>query len=151
MSPVQAVARRLVSPKAPSPDQRPRLRVVEQPATSPRRLLRRGPVISAIVFVGLLALAASHALLVQGQVTLDGLDEAVAAQQEEYHRARLEVARLEAPERIVNEAIIRLGMVEPTDVVYLTPAEAKTGVDHWVGDDVDETWLAIKPYLERSS
>jgi hypothetical protein len=125
--------------------------VVEQPSTSPRRFVRRGPIISAVLFVGLLALSASHALLVQGQVTLDGLEEAVAAQQEEYHLARLEVARLEAPERIVNEAIIRLGMVEPADVVYLTPAEAESDVDPRGGDEVDETWLAIKPYLERSS
>jgi hypothetical protein len=51
----------------------------------------------------------------------------------------------------VNEAIIRLGMVEPRDVVYLTPAEAESGVDQPAADDIDTTWLAIKPYLERSS
>lgn len=155
MSPVQAAARRLAAPLAPKPSSRPQggahLKVVDQPKASPRQFARRGTVISVLVFVGLLALAASHAMLVQGQVTLDALDEAVAAQQAEYQLARLEVARLEAPERVVNEAIIRLGMVEPTDVVYLTPSVAQTDVDPRNTDDIDDSWRSMKPYLERSS
>lgn len=133
----------------PSPSRR--LRVVEAPSAragaSPA--LRRGTFVGIVVFVALLALAASHALLVQGQIELDALELQVAEQQESYHRARLEVATLEAPERIVEEARARLGMVRPADVVYLTPAEATD--DDGVPELVDDTWLAIKPHLERSS
>lgn len=165
MTPVRAAARRLSSlpERHDHPDvHRPRhLRPVrEEPGRNhapPRRrsvfgLTRKGTALCVLVFVGMLSLAAFHAVLVQGQIRLDGLDEAVAAQQEEYHRARLEVARLEAPERVVQEAMTRLGMVAPTEVVHLTPAEAHHDgppVDP-AADDADHTWLEVKPYLERN-
>lgn len=146
MTPVKAVAHRsnTALPQLP-------LRVVEDEATpkgSPqRRVGRRAPIIGLLVFVGMLALAASHTLLVQGQIRLDGLDEKVAAQQEDYHRARLEVAELEAPERIVTAAMERIGMVEPADVVYLTPEESEP-IDEAPSVEADETWIDVKPYLE---
>jgi cell division protein FtsL len=148
---------------APDADSRARgrhLRVVE--GQTRRRLLGpMGVIIAIVVFAGMLAVAAVQAFLVQGQIQLDDLDNRVATQQAEYEQVRLDVARLEAPERIVEAAQSHLGMVEPADVTYLTPDRvdapapdeddgATTGEEAAATDDDAGSWSEVKPYLERN-
>jgi cell division protein FtsL len=71
-------------------------------------------------------LVASHVLLTQGQFRLQALQRQADEQQARYERLRLEVARLESPERIVAVAQQRLGMVPPPGVKYLSPTGAAT-------------------------
>jgi cell division protein FtsL len=90
--------------------------------------------------------AAFHVLLVQSQFRLDRLESKASAEQQRYERLRLEVSRVAAPERIVEEAKQRLGMVVPPAVSYLlAPAP--------VGDDpsaapLERGWSKVKPNLD---
>jgi cell division protein FtsL len=74
------------------------------------------------LFLILLALAAFHAALVSSQGRLDRLERQLSAQQHRYQSLRLEVARLEAPERVLSSARYQLGMVPAGDPVFLTPS-----------------------------
>ena len=103
------------------------------PADQPRRHLRAAPrpgrrmmpalgwaaAITAVI--ALFALALLHAIIVDRQTTLDNLNEQIEQVQAINDRLRLNVARAESPERIVAEAVNRLGMVEPDRRIYLTP------------------------------
>ena len=96
------------------------LRPVERPRP------RRATAVPALVGVGmviaaLLALAVMHALLIGGQVRLDGMHDDVAAETEAIRRLELRVAELESPDRVLDVARERLGMVQPTEVGYLLP------------------------------
>lgn len=158
-------------PGAPAPA-RPDLRVVPDPAPR-RRRVRRARLLAwgaaLTVVASLFGVAAFQAELVSGQVRLDGLERDVAASQARYQELRLEVARLEAPERIVAEAQHRLGMVVPTGITYLSPAgvldgpvpampAADDGDGEAGGDGTaaaasesvgagSSTWSAVKPHL----
>lgn len=117
-----------------------------------RRRTRAALVAGGLLLVAsLFAVVVSHAVLVSGQGRLDGLQQQVAEEQSRYQALRLEVAELEAPGRIVEEAQGRLGMVSPPEITYLTPvppdvegaavpeepAQAATGAP----------WSAVKPLL----
>ncbi|HVL92641.1 MAG TPA: cell division protein FtsL [Acidimicrobiales bacterium] len=148
---------------APAPRPRPTLEVVgtapRHRATTPARRHRRLlPVGAAIaVAVALFGLVAAHAALAQGQFRLQDLERRAAVEQAEYERLRLEVARLEAPSRVVAAAHERLGMVAPSSVTYLTPpapapvsrgAAADAGPDG--GDRVEAAtarWAGVKREL----
>lgn len=113
-------------PTRPEPDRRARpgrhLRPVEGPA---RR--RRSPAVPVLVGTGmvllsLFALAVMHALLIGGQIRLDQFQREVAAEAEEVRQLRLRVAQLESPDRVLDVARERLGMVPPAEVGYLLPA-----------------------------
>jgi hypothetical protein len=100
------------------------LRPVERPRP------KRSPAIPALVGVGmvivaLLGLAGMHAVLIGGQVRLDAMRSDVAAETEAIRRLELRVAELESPDRVLDVARDRLGMVLPTEVGYLLPV----GVD----------------------
>lgn len=84
---------------------------------------------TGIVIVALFALAAMHALLIGGQLRLDGMQREVASESEEIRRLRLRVAELESPDRVLDAARDRLGMVLPDEVGYLLPATVDTGDD----------------------
>ncbi len=134
------------------------LRVVEARRRRWRPSPRAGLVATAAVFVALVAVAVCQTLLVQGQVRLDGLDAQLASEQQAYQRLRLEVARLEAPDRVVAAARDQLGMLPPEDLVYLSPTEAVTPPAAAAGPETaapshagDQTWARIKPLLENSS
>ncbi|MCY3634108.1 MAG: hypothetical protein OXH23_00705 [bacterium] len=75
------------------------------------------------VVIALFALALLHAIIVDRQATLDNLNEQIEQVQAVNDRLRLNVARAESPERIVAEALNRLGMVEPDRRIYLSPLE----------------------------
>jgi hypothetical protein len=137
------------------------LRVV-RPDERPRRRLSPavGVIGTVVLFVLLLALAGAHTLLVQSQIRLDDLSEQVGAEQARYQELRLRVAELESPGRIVSVAQDRIGMVEPEQLVYLTPdAPAPTGPVAPAGPTGatpaelagDDTWAQIKPLLEAAA
>ncbi len=120
----------------PEPDKRPRrragrhLRPVEKPAKKPSK--KRSPAVpvivgAGIVIVALFALAAMHALLIGGQIRLDDLRREQASESEEVRRLRLQVAELEAPDRVLDVARDRLGMVDPGEVGYLLPVGVPGG------------------------
>lgn len=147
-----------------APDPRTPLRAVPDNYVPKRVRVRRrrrlvaglGVVASLIVF----GVAAAHAALVTSQMRLQRLDDQVAEQQARYQRLRLDVARLESPERIVAAAQERLGMVPPPGVTYLSPsgpaadpaaASAAAAADGDVpGNPADpnaRSWATLKPYL----
>lgn len=102
------------------------LRPVERP--------RRSPAVPALVAVGivivaLLALAVMHALLIGGQVRLDAMHRDVAAETESIRRLELRVAELESPDRVLDAARDRIGMVQPAEVGYLLPVGVAGGPD----------------------
>ena len=123
--------------QAPSHDRRPaaperrpehrrgqHLRPVERPRP------KRSPAVPALVGVGivitaLLGLAVMHALLIGGQVRLDAMRSDVAAETESIRRLELRVAELESPDRVLDAARERLGMVQPTEVGYLLPVSVE--------------------------
>lgn len=146
----------------PRPVERPdHLRVVA-PADRARRRLTPGVAVllSGVVFATFLALAVSHAMLVQGQVRLDELDAQLVEQQARYQELRTKVAELESPPRVVAEATAQ-GMVVPEDLQYLQPpapdasAAGPTRGDEdeppagpAVGATADRAWSEVKPLLE---
>lgn len=120
-------------PALPEPNRRSRpgrhLRPVEGPA---RR--RRSPAVPVLVGTGmvllsLFALAVMHALLIGGQIQLDESQREVAAEAEEVRQLRLRVAQLESPDRVLDVARERLGMVPPAEVGYLLPASVEIEED----------------------
>lgn len=98
------------------------LRPVERPRP------KRSPLVPAIVGVvivvaALLGLAVMHAVLIGGQVRLDAMRSAVSSETEAIRRLELRVAELESPDRVLDVARDRLGMVQPTEVGYLLPVD----------------------------
>lgn len=113
-----------------------------RPITPPAR--RRSPAVPVLVGTGivlsaLFALAVMHALLIGGQIRTDDLQRAVASETEEIHRLRLRVAQLESPDRVLEVARDRLGMVPPTEVGYLLPTSIDTGDDALVRVEAAQT------------
>ncbi|MGK2929339.1 MAG: FtsB family cell division protein [Acidimicrobiales bacterium] len=94
---------------------------------------------TGIVLSALFALAVMHALLIGGQIRTDDLQRAVASETEEIHRLRLRVAQLESPDRVLEVARDRLGMVPPTEVGYLLPTGVDTGDDALVRVEAAQT------------
>lgn len=114
-----------------------------------RRLMIFAVAMAAILVLGV---AASHAALISGQLHLQELEEQVADQQGRYQRLRLQVARLESPERIVSAAQQRLGMVPPPGITYLSPTGPAT-VEPEAPIEAEAParvagggWAAVKPY-----
>jgi cell division protein FtsL len=107
-----------------------------------------------LLFVALFLVAVSHALLIEGQVRLDELDQDVAAEQATYEDLRLELADLESPARI-QEAAAEMGMVPPGDTTWLTPEEpvAPTGDDEAAEEEEspNTSYTEVKPYLGSST
>lgn len=129
MSAHQASAVRAAVPEQPSP-RRARPGRHLRPVTPPTR--RRSPAVpvlvgTGIVLTALFALAVMHALLIGGQIRTDDVQRAVASETEEVHRLRLRVAELESPDRVLQVARDRLGMVPPTEVGYLLPTTVEMG------------------------
>ncbi|MGH9118258.1 MAG: hypothetical protein ACRD0A_10405 [Acidimicrobiales bacterium] len=165
-------------PQPGLPRPRPRLAVVRQATRSRSAPSARLIVIGGIVlFLLLFALAGFQAVLVSSQERLDELDRQVAVAQDRYHDLRVEVAALEAPDRILNTAIHELGMVPSGPATYLTPSDAVAAevaanaaeaeveaADGPAPSDVNDvandaatpgdssasSWPEVKPYLEPS-
>jgi hypothetical protein len=73
-----------------------------------------------LFLVAVFVLASLHALLVQGQLELDQLDDELRTHREYAEELDQRIAHLESPDRIVAEATA-LGLVVPSQVVYLEP------------------------------
>src|SRR5690606_21181520 len=101
-------------------EQRPPLRLVPPTPARRRRVGLLGTLAVTALLVGVFALVAMHALVVQAQFELDRLDQQVADTEGQLHSLRLEVARLESPQSIA-DAAASIGMVHPTDRVWLEP------------------------------
>lgn len=129
-------------PAQPTPRRNPRPGRHLRPIAPPTR--RRSPAVpvlvgTGIVLTALFALAVMHALLIGGQIRTDDVQRAVASETEEVHRLRLRVAELESPDRVLEVARDRLGMVPPTEVGYLLPTSVDTGDDTLVRVEPAET------------
>lgn len=133
-----APARPRVAPArlAPSTHGAPARRPVGRPGRHLRPVERprpkRSPAVPALVGVGmvivaLLTLAVMHALLIGGQVRLDAMRRDVASESEAIRRLELRVAELESPDRVLDVARERLGMVQPAEVGYLLPVGVAGG------------------------
>lgn len=154
-APAAAPSLRTAAGERPAPS----LRLVDDRRLQVASRRRRGRallVLSALLVVAsLFGVVAFHAMLVSGQGRLDGLQQEVSEEQARYQALRLEVAELEAPNRIVEVAQGRLGMVSPTSIAYLAPVSVEGGGTAAPGADGDEPavttasapWASIKPLL----
>lgn len=141
--------------------QRPRLRVVDDSNLKNAARRRRTKFVmtfmAIVIVVSLFALAALHALLAQGQQRIDGVNKKVSEEQATYQLLRRQVAELESPQRVVDEAIGRLGMTEPTNVNYLTPPEGSASDPNAPASSSDSSsskmssWARTKPHLGAGS
>ncbi len=122
---------------APEEHRRPRhLKVVEPGTLSAAQRRRRArAVLMATIAAGTFiafALVYLHVVLAQRQFRIDHLNAEVSKAQTSYQNLRLKVAQLGSPQQIISTAEGRLGMVQPTKVLYLTPsAPAPTGSTIW--------------------
>jgi cell division protein FtsL len=157
---------------------RPQLHVVGPPtrgrSVPSTRLIVAGGV---ALFLLLFALAAFQAVLVSSQQRLDELDRQVGVAQDRYQDLRVDVARLEAPERILSLAVHELGMVPSGQPTYVVPSDAVAAevdaraaqtqaelADAASAGDANDvaneaavpaepsaaSWPEVKPYLEPS-
>jgi cell division protein FtsL len=148
-----------VRPSEEEVDRSRHLRVVRPGArrrTQFKLTPKTGVTLTVLMFGALFGVAVSHALLIQSQIRLDDMDKQVADEQARYEQNRLEAAELQSPDRII-AAARELGMVEPTETVWLTPDEAdEAGVTGEAGDgssdadpadSPDTSYAEVKPYL----
>lgn len=104
------------------------------------RIVRISTVV--IVFFAVLVLfglVAFHALIVRNQTRIDTLNAEIAEATRARQELHLAVAQLEAPDRIRAEAIGRLGMIEPAEVIYLEPLPADAVADVVADDGVSSS------------
>lgn len=128
-------------------------------AARQRRARRLAVAAAVIAGLALVALAGSHAWLVTNQVRIDELQQRVDEAQARHQALRLQVATLEAPDRIVSVARDELGMVPPGDVTYVRaaapPPPAPSSDRDPAGPPAPEgaapSWGAVKPYLGRGA
>jgi hypothetical protein len=152
-------AKRRPLPREASP--RPLLRALPAPpleAVEKRQRKRRPGLAAAAcaaICLGVFANVAFTAVTARTQFRLERLERQADEAEARYHRRRLEVATLEAPQRVVNEAQ-RLGMVQPEKVTYLTPTAETTATDSAPavgGRERDgatggaPSWTEVKPHL----
>ena len=72
-----------------------------------------------VIFGSLLGTVIVQTFIVQNRVRLDAVNAELESAREENQRLRLEVIELEAPERILETAVDRLGMTRPAERSYL--------------------------------
>ena len=108
--------RRQASPRKAT-ESKPDLRVVQE---DERRISTGalGVLTFAVVFAGLLGAVLFHSVVVAGQLELDELNDQLDEERTRGLELRVQVAELEAPDRILREAG-RLGMVFPAAEAYV--------------------------------
>jgi hypothetical protein len=90
-----------------------------------------------------------HVMLAQSEFQLDRLSRQTAIAQRRYEHARLTVAQLGAPERIVARAK-RLGMEPAGDIKTVTASSDVGGSSQPIGDSAGKPggeWEKVKPHL----
>jgi cell division protein FtsL len=142
-----------IAPRRTAADRSHHLRVVRRARPGIRLSPRAGVVLTILAFVALFAVAVSHALLIERQAAVDGLEAEVAVEQARYEELSLQAAELKSPARIKTEATERLGMVAAGEVVWLTPDEPAPPTDEADDepeDSPDTSAARVKPYLEAT-
>ena len=108
----------------PAPAERRHLRVVPPNYVSARTRQRRARLLvflaGAAIAVALFGVVAFHVVLTQNQLDLQHLRTEADTASVKEQQLRLQVAQLESPERVVDDAQ-KLGMVPPATVHYLSP------------------------------
>ena len=95
-----------------------RFRASEKAAAGSSRVVF--PVVAVVVIFGsLLGIVVVQTFIVQNRVQLDAVNVELAVERELNQQLRLEVIELEAPERILDTAVTRLGMTRPEERTYL--------------------------------
>lgn len=84
---------------------------------------------AVFVIAALFGLAIAHTMLAQGEDHLVEMDTRLDAASERNRELSAEVAALEAPERVEQEAEGRLGMVRPEQVRWLAAVDPHTELD----------------------
>lgn len=110
------------APRQQAAASRPRLQLVRNVTKLRPGLI--GTVVISLVFSTLFVLAVLQAVLVQGQLHLDQLDQQIKDRTAEKARREVEVATAESPDRI-QEAAAANGLVAPPDVVFLERASVQ--------------------------
>ena len=105
--------------RAPAETRRPDLRVARPVGVVLTRRVALVAVFVVALVAAVLAVTASQALVVQSQDRFDELQQQIAEQRQLAERQALDLARLQAPERIVGAATDRLGMVAPSEIMHL--------------------------------
>jgi len=72
-----------------------------------------------VIFGSLLGIVVVQTFIVQNRVQLDAINAELELAREHNQQLRLEVIELEAPERILETAVNRLGMTRPAERTYL--------------------------------
>lgn len=72
-----------------------------------------------VVFGSLLGIVVLQTFIVQNRVQLDAVNRELDEARDENRRLRLEVIELEAPDRILDSAVERIGMIRPDERRYL--------------------------------
>ena len=91
-----------------------------RPAMAYRPLVATTAIVAVMGgFLALLFVAGFKSVLVSGQHDVDTLQARLTAGREQGQTLRMEVARLESPDRILRVAKGRLGMVPPPTRIYL--------------------------------
>lgn len=140
--PMPAEGRRHLRVVRPGEKSRPGLRFRLTP--------RAGIAVTILLFVALFAVAASHALLIESQGRLDRLDQRVADAQSRYESLQVEVANLEAPPRVLEEAKA-LGMEEPAEVDWVAQSQAVNQDEEGAEPESSDTsYPDVKPYLDST-
>ena len=101
-----------------TPPHRPQLQVAE--ASSRRAVGRVAVVLGSIAVISAVMLVlVLQTFVVQSQDRLDDLQRQITEQEVLANRQALQLAELQSPTRIADAATERLGMVAPSEVVYL--------------------------------
>ena len=108
----------------PTPAERRHLRVVPPDYVSARSRQKRARLLVVLsgvaIAAALFGVVAFHVVLTQNQLDLQHLRSQADAASVKQQQLRLQVAQLESPERVVDDAQ-KLGMVPPVTVRYLSP------------------------------
>ena len=102
------------------PDRRIKLEAVAaQQLRRQRRSVLMGTVVGGIFATSLFAVVSMHVQMAENQFGLQRLEQDTAREQRVHERLRNEVAKLSAPDRIVQEAR-RLGLIPPETVTPIS-------------------------------
>ncbi|MBT8198437.1 MAG: hypothetical protein HKO87_06680 [Acidimicrobiia bacterium] len=112
------------------------------PAASTRRSLHPFLVFTAAVIAAFFAVILIRTSLDTAAFRLDELNAQIEAEETRHWELRLEIARLQAPDRI-QTAAAAMGMVYPDNRSILAVA----GVGEYEGADPDERWSELKSLL----
>ena len=117
-----------VERKAPPPSPRTRLSSVPPPSPKRPSAAITGGILGSLLLLVAFSSVGLHGKLAKNQLALDKLRADVSIEERSNQTLRVEVAELQAPQRIVAEAE-RMGMEPSTEVMFLSNATGATASD----------------------